>query len=78
MRERPEGQPPLAVQVTFVGGRLAAAHLADAYERLVPTVRRRPPVDGVSQGESRDGWAASPTRWRLPWPAERRTERSLA
>ena len=40
VRKPYQDRPPLAVHVTFEASRLAVGYLADAYEQIVPQVRR--------------------------------------
>lgn len=46
----------LAVRITWEGSRVAAECLAEAYELIVPAVRRRVRGSGMHRGTDR-GWA---------------------
>ena len=59
--DRRRSLPPLTIQISFEATRLGGRCLAEAYERLVPTTRRRPrspleakPVEGMALRTRRD------------------------
>ena len=53
---RPKDPPLLRVRVSFEATRLSPQHLIDAYDRLMPTVRR------VRPRSNRDGVPISPLK----------------